>query len=127
MDSPFDEVEDALEIQIEGGERDGDCVITVIGELDPHTAPELGDAVNGALEEGSSRILVDLAGVRFIDSSGLRVIIAGHQRCESTGSALILRNPSEAATRLLQITGLDQHIPVEWSGPASRVGSDGSI
>lgn len=125
MEPLFDEAEDAVDIQVEGGATDGESVITVVGELDPHTAPELDDAVNGALEDGSNRILIDLAGVRFIDSSGLRVIIGGHQRCDTTGGELILRNPSEAATRLLQITGLDQHIAVEWSGESSPVKTNG--
>jgi anti-anti-sigma factor len=112
--TPFEGgAEEALEVGVERGAADGEVVVSVAGELDPHTAPRVKEAIDTALEEGTTRLVVDLSRVTFIDSSGLRVIIGGHQRSESAGGAFVLRNPSEATARLLEITGLDQHLAID--------------
>jgi anti-sigma B factor antagonist len=90
--------------------RDGDqassVVLALIGDLDPHTAPMLAEAINSQVDRGASRITVDLAELEFIDSSGLRVLIAAHRDLAQSSGQLTLSNPSESTLRLFEVTGL---------------------
>ena len=53
-----------------------------------------------------------MAGVSFIDSSGLRILIEAHQSRIDADSSLTLRSPSAAVQRLLEISGLSAHLDV---------------
>jgi anti-sigma B factor antagonist len=91
--------------------REGDDVVLIVaGELDPHTAPDLGAHLDEAVAEGSARVVLDLAAVGFIDSSGLRVLISAQQDLAAAGRSLVVRNPSDTASRLFEITGLSEHL-----------------
>jgi anti-anti-sigma factor len=87
-------------------------VVRLRGELDPHTAPRLGEELEKIRAEGNDQIVLDLSGLGFIDSSGLRVIIGAHKSATTDGGRLVLRSPSPMARRLLDITGLLDHIEV---------------
>ena len=87
-----------------------DFVLAVSGELDPHTAPVLAGHLGEAGKQGSGRVILDLSGVSFVDSSGLRVLIEAQQNLGEADREFAVRNPSEAVTRLLKITGLDEHM-----------------
>jgi anti-sigma B factor antagonist len=88
--------------------NDVDGALVLTGEIDSYTAPELSErlAVDPPVE------VVDVAGVTFIDSSGLRVIVEAHQTRAANGSRLVLRAPSAAVQRLLEISGLSGHLDV---------------
>jgi len=93
----------------EGGDAN---VLLLEGELDPHTAPLLEREIEQRAEAGQVDVVLDLQGLQFIDSSGLRVLIAAHRDLERRGGSLVLRSPSETAQRLLEITGLVDHITI---------------
>jgi anti-anti-sigma factor len=98
---------EAPRLQIEG--LDG-ATLRLVGEVDAHTAVELGRRI-AAL--GSPPLLrIDLAEVGFIDSSGLRVLLSTHEDQELRGARLELVAPSEAVQRLLELTALDGHLHV---------------
>jgi anti-anti-sigma factor len=104
------ELEDPLTIS---ASRDGDRAVLVLrGELDPHTAPRLQDEIDRAMEDDAKVVILDLAELGFIDSSGLRVIISAHKEAAERGGRLVLRSPSPTAKRLLDITGLLDHIEI---------------
>jgi anti-sigma B factor antagonist len=86
----------------------GDGALVLVGEIDSYTAPLLGER----LVDGSPIEVVDLAGVSFIDSSGLRVLVEAHQARVEEGARLVLRAPSAAVQRLLEISGLMGHLDV---------------
>jgi anti-sigma B factor antagonist len=81
------------------------------GELDSHTATLLGEHLD-RLGPGAD-VTLDLAGVAFVDSSGLRVLIEAHQAHDAASSRLVLARPSDSVERLLGITGLHEHLHVE--------------
>lgn len=83
--------------------------LVLIGEIDTYTAPEL----EGSLAGLPDACVVDLAGVSFIDSSGLRVIVAAHTQRRERGGGLTLRAPSPSVERLLEISGVAGHLVVE--------------
>jgi anti-sigma B factor antagonist len=59
------------------------------------------------------RVVLDLAAVTFIDSSGLRVLIDAHRRAESEGRLVVIANPSPPVCRLFEISGLTNHLHIE--------------
>jgi anti-sigma B factor antagonist len=86
--------------------------LVVTGEVDPDTAPRLRAAVQQAIEAGGD-VVVDLADVRFIDSSGVAVLIGAHHQLRSTGRTLVLRQPSPMVRRVLELAQLTGELAIE--------------
>lgn len=88
-------------------DQDGDAaVVKVVGELDLATAPQLRELLADLVAQGSRHVTLDLADMAFIDSTGLKVFVAGLQRLRDCGGELALRSPSATAMRVFEITGL---------------------
>jgi anti-sigma B factor antagonist len=87
--------------------------LILTGELDAHTAPLLTDALDPFSSVDDVRI--DFAGVEFMDSSGLRVLVEAHQNAVDGHRALTIERPSRTVHRLLEISGLIDHLRVEQS------------
>lgn len=79
------------------------------GEIDAHTAPSLATAIDSA----GPTVKLDLSGVEFVDSSGLRVLIDAHQRLNEQGGSLTILSPSAAVSRLFEISGVSDYLTVE--------------
>ena len=90
-------------------------VITVSGEVDLATSPELDNAIIDAIESGTSSVAIDLTDVSFMDSSGLGVIVRGLKRCREADKDLDLVITNERVLKVFGITGLDQVIPIHDS------------
>lgn len=95
-------------LQARTREEAGWTIVEVAGQLDVATAPELRQVLLEAQYGGASQVLVDVAGIEFVDSMGLGVLIGAHKRARShEGAALVLGRPSERLQHLLALTGLD--------------------
>jgi len=88
--------------------------LILAGEVDPHTTDQLDEAVDAALD-ANSHLVLDLSGVTFIDSAGLRSLIRAQRRTERDGGSLVLRSPRPSTLRVLEITGLTDELTVEAS------------
>jgi len=91
-----------------------DGVISVSGDLDAHTATRLDEAIAELVGSGAERIVVDMAGVEFVDSSGLRSLI----RARANGSderEVVVQDPSDSTIRLLDVTGMTEQFTVTSS------------
>jgi len=86
--------------------------IQVGGELDAHAANKLDDMVDELLADGVTRLVMDIGGLTFIDSSGLRSLIRARKRLGDQPGAVVLRDPQATTLRLLEITGLTEQFPV---------------
>ncbi|MEG8279934.1 STAS domain-containing protein [Streptomyces sp. AHA2] len=86
-------------------------VLTAVGPLDLHTAPEFSDTLQPLLRDGDHRVMVDLSRVEFIDSTGLTSLIAAYRTTRTTGARLALIAPSERVRAMLALTGTDQVLP----------------
>lgn len=84
---------------------DGATVIHVHGEIDMATCEHLRDALEPHLGPQQS-IVLDLSGVRFMDSSCLNVLVQARGTLTADGGSLILRNPSSIARRILSAAGI---------------------
>ncbi|MCU0312383.1 MAG: STAS domain-containing protein [Acidimicrobiales bacterium] len=93
--------------------RGEDGILRLDGDLDAHSAPELDRAVESALADrpaDTDRLVLDVGAVHFVDSSGLRSLVAARQGGERT---VVLRSPNRGFRRILEITGLDSEFVVE--------------
>ncbi len=91
--------------------------ISVRGELDLSTAPELEDPLEQALENDEGSVLIDLTQCEFIDSTGIALIVRAWQRLQGDGDgrALVLCSQNDQVRRVLEITGLELSIPVHMT------------
>jgi anti-sigma B factor antagonist len=92
-------------------ERDR-VVVGLHGELDLLSVPLLQAEIESSEFEGSEMVVLDLQDLRFIDSAGLRVILAAHKRSQQRGQAFALSRGSAQVQRLLSIAGLDEHLRI---------------
>lgn len=93
----------SLDVSSSAGE--GSVTLTLRGELDLASAGALEKRLS-AVERGSpGRILVDLTGLTFIDSSGLRVLLLADGRAREQGHELVFTESTETVRRVLEMTG----------------------
>jgi anti-anti-sigma factor len=85
--------------------RDGVAIVKVHGYLDAATSGELDECLADARRQ-RSRIILDLADVRFMDTNSLSVIVSHWRKLESSGGRLILAGAQQRYIRALWITGL---------------------
>ena len=85
------------------GER---IVVIPVGELDLVTAGALENAVTGLLERGSADVVVDLRGLSFIDSTGIRALLSCHGRAERENAALAIIVGDRRTRRPLELCGV---------------------
>ena len=102
---------------IERSVTDGVHVVSVRGELDLATAPELRELLEDELE-AEAAILIDLTACEFIDSTGIAVIVRAWQQRQGSdgvpgsGGLLGLCSPEKQVSRLLEVTGVDTSISI---------------
>ena len=98
-------------VTVEAEKQHGATVI-VHGELDVSTAPRLQDRLYELIADGKHDITLDLAGMSFIDSTGLGVLVSTLKRTREAGGALVLRQPRPPAKKVFEISGLSQIVDI---------------
>jgi anti-sigma B factor antagonist len=82
-------------------------VLAVTGEIDLYTAPTLQSELMAALGRGQVRLIVDMSGVDFCDSTGINVLLSAHRHAREGGGELMLASVGSATRKVLQVTGLE--------------------
>lgn len=117
---------DAGGLRVDRVEHDSAVVYRVAGELDTLTAPHLDLAISdgdqhadehagehpGRHPAGVSRVILDLTEVQFLGSAGLSILVEHHASCQRDGIGFGVVAPRHAVRRALEITALDQVIPL---------------
>jgi anti-anti-sigma factor len=81
-------------------------VVSLRGEQDMSTAPDLAEALSAASAAGDGDVVVDLSDVQFMDAAIITVLARRGHDLRSSGRALMLRSPSRFARRLLDLCDL---------------------
>ena len=102
----------------------GDCaVLQVTGEVDVYSAPMLRERIRELAAKGAVHLIVDLAQVDFLDSSGLGVLVGGLKRLREDGGSLALVVSTSRILRVFQITGLTKAFAV-WPAVTDAITAD---
>jgi anti-sigma B factor antagonist len=91
---------------------DASVVVTIRGNLDLDSGTTLTTTLDQVLGRPEPRIVVDLSGVEFCDSTGLSALIVGHNRAAAGGGWLRLAAPGEFLQQLLGTVGLASRLGV---------------
>jgi anti-anti-sigma factor len=98
-------VTDDAPLSVVAAVEHGVAHVTLQGELDLDRAGAVADQLGGLADQGASSVVVDVSGLSFIDSSGLRALLTARERLEGAGVSLKLTALSPAVERVLEMTG----------------------
>ena len=99
-------------LQITVDEADGLARLQLAGELDLATAPDLQRTLNSVVEPGRT-VLIDLAGLVFMDSTGMRGILEAHRSAGQEGWTLRLRPAQPPVQRVFTMSGMEKVLPFD--------------
>jgi anti-sigma B factor antagonist len=85
--------------------EDGTASVSLAGELDLAGARQLEACLDEVEREGPARLIIDLAGLAFIDSTGLRLLLQADARARERGCELLLRRGEPSVQRVFEVTG----------------------
>ena len=90
--------------------------ISLDGELDEHTAEYTRVNLDQAMQSSASQIVIDLANLRFMDSTGIGVLIGRYKKMKDRNVPIFISNPSSQAERIFKMTGLYSIMPKITAG-----------
>ncbi len=99
------------DLELESRSSAEGATLVVRGEIDMATAPQFRDTLNGIVDAGTTRIVLDCRGLDFLDSSGIGVLIAVRKRLGDDG-ALTLESPPAHVRKVLELTGVSAHVEI---------------
>jgi anti-sigma B factor antagonist len=93
-------------------DRGADAVVTLAGEVDLYTAPELKQELHRLVGEGARRFVIDMSETTFVDSTTLGVLLSVLKRVRPEAGAVVLVCPDANVRRIFEITLLDRVFPI---------------
>lgn len=87
-------------------------ILQIQGKLDSMNSPELDKRLTGLVESGIRQIAVDLAGIDYVSSAGLRVFLSAAKRLKQTQGKLALANPTVQVQQIFDIAGFASILPI---------------
>ena len=112
------------DLKVEIARLRGASVVSPHGEMDIATAPDVAAALDDA--RGAKALVLDLRGVEFIDTSGLRLIIAERQRAAAGGYEFAVVRGSHQVQRLLAVAGFPHDDSIFIDDPAEIAAGNGN-
>ena len=93
-------------------------LIVLSGEVDLTNADELSELVPGQLADGTLHLTVDVAGLDFTDTEGIRVFVLAARTLRQRGRDLVLLRPRRTLARILEILGAEEVLAIQaGTGP----------
>jgi anti-sigma B factor antagonist len=96
----------------------GEVVVALEGEMDLANADALGAALTAVLDTRPARVIVDLANLSFLDSSGIRCLLIASDQAAAIGAKLFVTRPTGSIRRVLEVTGTDALLLERSAGDA---------
>jgi anti-sigma B factor antagonist len=96
-----------MDLRLATHTHDAWTILSVAGELDLYTSPQLKQALSDIIDHGSTYVALDLSEVPFMDSSCLGVIVGGLKRARENGGELALMSLQPSPAKVITLTGLD--------------------
>lgn len=109
LDSP------PMDLEVDTEQRGGATILVLRGEIDVYTAPRLRQTIVDLVDGGTSRLVVDMERVDFLDSTGLGVLVEGLKRVKSRGGSLSIVATQDKILKIFDITGLNKAFPIHAS------------
>ena len=106
-----------MDLSISSDVRDEVTLVHVGGEIDVYTAPVLRDHLDEHISQGRHCLVVDLGGVTFMDSTGLRLVIRWDTAAKADGFEFAIVPGVEVVQRVFRLTGMDEHLQVAEPPP----------
>jgi anti-sigma B factor antagonist len=103
------------DLRFTSNNSNGICVLNLAGRLGGANAPALETALETAIRKAGHRLVVDLSGVDYLSSGGLKALAGAADRCRQNGGTLILAAVAEPVRITLELAELLAEIPVEPS------------
>jgi anti-sigma B factor antagonist len=97
---------------VETGSLGEATVVSLSGDLDLSTAKRAEQAIEDAEKAGPSTLVVDLRGLSFMDSTGLRVVVSADKRAVRADRRLVIVQGPAAVRRVFEITKLDERLDI---------------
>ena len=95
------------------GDRDGEAIVCISGEVDLLTAPGLQTRLMACLSDRDRRMTVDISDVSFMGASGLSVLVTIAKKLRQQGGELIVLHPQPMVRRIIEVTGLESYLRLE--------------
>ena len=99
--------------------------ITLSGDLDVSTAPSVEERLIELEDGGAERVILDLRGLDFIDSTGLSLLINADRRGRQAGRRVTIVSGTGAPRRILETTGLQGRLDIVEDDPSSAQTPEG--
>jgi anti-sigma B factor antagonist len=99
----------AVELKVSSRSQGDHELVIASGEIDLYTAPRLQSELTAVIASAApaSRVVVDMSGVEFCDSTGMNVLLSCLRQARERGGELELAAPRPAVRKILSVTGLD--------------------
>ena len=106
-----------MELKVSSRSEGDHVVVALSGEIDLYTAPRLQSQLLSQLNvDHPVRLVVDMSGVDFCDSTGMNVLLAAQRIAREHGGNVELSGPRPAVRKILQVTGLESVFTVTGEG-----------
>jgi anti-sigma B factor antagonist len=108
-----------VDLTLETRDVDGRTIVSVGGEIDVYTAPKLRDKITELVGGGTYNLVIDMAGVEFLDSTGLGVLVGGLKKVRAHDGSLELVCNQDRLLKIFRITGLAKVFVIHESTDAA--------
>jgi len=97
--------------EVDAEQRSGEGLIRLFGDLDLASFEAVDELLTSAQSNGNRSVRIDLRGLKFIDSSGIGLLLKAYERAQSNGHELCIIRGSERIQRVFALSDLDGRLP----------------
>lgn len=91
---------------------DGETLrVCLVGELDENTAPALRSSLDSNISAGANRVILDLSRLKFMDSTGIGVLVGRYKKFHGKSIAFFIEEPNVTVDKILKLSGIYTIMP----------------